>query len=188
MRDNAGTLLDDDLALVEAVRSRRSESAARALVERHTPHALAAVRRILACDLAHAEDVMQDAWIKAIEHLDDFRGDAAFGAWVNRIAVRCAYDHLRWRSARFEDDGDQALQLLPATEMDADRQLDLELLIACLPPACRAVLVLHDIEGFTHEEIGADLGIAVGTSKAHLFRARSLLRNRLHPAHQRNAQ
>jgi RNA polymerase sigma-70 factor (ECF subfamily) len=95
---------------------------------------------------------------------------------MTRIAVRVAADHMRRRSARLEGLPDALAATFPAPVTDLEQRVDLEMLIARLPAGCRGVLVLHDIEGFTHEEIASSLGIAVGTSKAHLFRARCLLR------------
>ena len=95
---------------------------------------------------------------------------------MHRIAIRTALDHLRTRTTLRDCATDIVMAELVAPANDLDGQLDLERVIGQLPAGCRSVLVLHDIEGFTHEEIAASLGIAVGTSKAHLFRARRLLR------------
>jgi RNA polymerase sigma-70 factor (ECF subfamily) len=167
-------VLDD--ALIDAVVKCRSESAARQLVDRHSPRLLAIVSRILAADVAAAEDVLQQSWVKGIEALPRFRRTARFSTWMTRIAVRAAIDHLRCRQWVEDVDTDAADVDLAAPPDDIDGRLDAEQLIMRLPAGCRAVLVLHDIEGFTHEEIAASLGIAAGTSKAHLFRARRLLR------------
>jgi len=167
----------DDAALIEAVVSRRSERAARRLVERHSPRLLAVVRRLLAGDASAAEDVVQQSWINGIAALPTFRHEASFATWMTRIAVRVAADHLRRRSARYDGLPDAPLATdLPSPMTDLDQRVDLEMVIGRLPAGCRGVLVLHDIEGLTHEEIAMTLGIAVGTSKAHLFRARCLLR------------
>ena len=165
-----------DDALIEAVVTRRSERAVRVLVDRHSPRLLAVVRRLLAGDSGAAEDVLQQSWINAISALASFRRDASFSTWLTRIAIRGAIDHLRIRSPLRDCAADTVLLELPATTTDVDGRIDLERLIGQLPSGCRGVFVLHDIEGFTHEEIGATLGIAAGTSKAQLFRARRLLR------------
>ena len=166
----------DDAALIDAIVAHRSERAARALVDRHSPRLLAVVRRMLASDVTSAEDVLQHAWINAIAALGDFRGESAFPTWITRIAIRAALDHLRRRPDLRDSLPDTELGRLAGPSSDIDGRLDLERLIAQLPSGCRSVLVMHDVEGFTHEEIAAQFGIAVGTSKAHLFRARRLLR------------
>ena len=170
----------DDRLLIEAVIARRSELAARRLVDRHSPRLLAVVSRILGPDAAAAEDVLQQSWVRGFAALPGFRGEARFSTWMTRIAARGALEHLRGRrpSERF----DAALELAAAPADDPDGRMDLEAAIARLPAGCRAVLILHAIEGFTHDEIGAALCIAPGTSKAHLFRARRLLRGWLDPA------
>jgi len=167
---------DDDQLLIRTILENGSPAAARALVERYTPQVLPIVQRILATDRTQAEDVVQEAWVRAFAQLSSFRHDGPFPAWLTRIAIRGAYDHLRRSLGRHFVEFNDTFADVSAADLDHDLRLDLERLIARLPPGCRAVLVLHDIEGFTHEEIHADLNIAVGTSKAHLFRARSLLK------------
>ena len=168
-------MTEADDVLIDAVVTHRSERAARRLVERHSPRLLAVVRRLLANDARAAEDVVQQAWVNGIGALRAFRGDATFTTWMTRIAVRVALDHLRRRSVLDWPPESSATEPL-APSHDLDQRVDLERLIARLPSGCRGVLVLHDIEGFTHEEIASNLGLAVGTSKAQLFRARRLLR------------
>jgi len=133
-------------------------------------------------DPGAAEERMQDVFIRAWERLRTFRGESAFSSWLHRLAVNVVLAERR-ASLRRE------LRVLPAGEPerleragDAPREgagVDLEGAIAALPAGARAVFVLHDVEGYAHEEIGNLLGIAAGTSKAQLFRARRLLRERL---------
>ena len=129
-----------------------------------------------------AEDSLQDAFVLAWQRLAEFRGDAEFSTWLHRIAVNAALQNLR-RLARRERHlsvvDDDALQDAPAPARDTDAALDLESAIAQLPDGARVALVLHDIEGYSHDEIAALTGLAVGTSKAQLHRARMLLRGRL---------
>jgi RNA polymerase sigma-70 factor (ECF subfamily) len=169
----------DDRVLIEAVIARRSELAARQLVDRHSPRLLAVVTRILGADGAAAEDVLQLSWIRGFDALPAFRGEARFSTWMTRIAVRGALEHLRRR--RPAEESETSIELAAAPADDPDGRIDVEAAIARLPAGCRAVLILHAIEGFTHEEIGTTLGIAAGTSKAHLFRARQLMRRWLDP-------
>src|SRR5690606_15085466 len=111
------------------------------------------------------------------------RGEAAFGTWMHRLAVNTALMDLRARGARpgLDGDDDAALDALASSDSAGAAATAQELgrVVAALPPRARAVLVLHDIEGWSHGEIAAELGIATGSSKAHLHRARGLLRARL---------
>lgn len=154
-----------------------------AIYRRHAPRLYAVVWRICGRHAARAEDVLQDTFIKAWRSLPGFRFESALGTWLQRLAVNTALMELRARSGRDDlDAGDEGLDALAAIE-DGQRcagtGLDLERAVATLPPRARAVLVLHDIEGWKHHEIAEELGMAVGSSKAQLHRARGLLRERL---------
>lgn len=165
-----------DFELVLALRRDRSEAAFSTLYDRHTPRAFQTAWRILGGNTHEAEDAMQDAWIRAVEVLASWRGDSAFGAWLRGIAAHVAIDRLRReRRLAFETDVD-----VPAAE-ETNEHIDLDVAIAALPPGYRAVLVLHDVEGFTHGEIAEQLGITAGTSKGQLFKARRAVRARLSP-------
>lgn len=146
------------------------------------------VRRVYALCLRmagepqHAGELTQDVFIRAWEKLATFRGDSAFETWLHRLAVNVVLMDRRLASRRAEDSIESAegeARPLAASAPPAGLRMDLEHAIAALPPMARQVLVLFDIEGYEHREIGALLGIAEGTSKAHLFRARRLLRERL---------
>ena len=169
---------DDDLARAVSGGREGSERAFGILYDRHTPRAYQTVWRILGASRADADDAVQETWVRAIGSLDARRamgGD--FGAWLRSIAAHVAIDIIRkHRRLDFEASIDAALE-----ETDEAARLDLETAIASLPSGYRAVLVLHDVEGFTHEEIGERLGIAAGTSKAQLFKARRAVRARLSP-------
>jgi RNA polymerase sigma factor (sigma-70 family) len=143
----------------------------------HVGRVHGAVFRLAGYDHARAEDLTQDAFIRAWQKLPGFRYESAFGTWLYRLAVNLALMDIRARGAdpvsmidddQLPDHGD--------TPFCAAEQDELERAVATLPPRARAVLVLHDIEGWKHEEIGAELGMAVGTSKAQLHRARGLMR------------
>ncbi len=132
-------------------------------------------------DRQRAEELTQDAFTRAWERLGSFRG-GAFGAWLHRLAVNVVYSNWRSRGRREmkETDFDDAIASERATPApDPDRAVDLEQAIAQLPPKGRAVFVLHDVEGYRHQDISRLLGIASGTSKAQLHRARKLLREAL---------
>jgi RNA polymerase sigma-70 factor (ECF subfamily) len=129
-----------------------------------------------------AEERTQDVFIHAWRKLSTFRGESAFSTWLHRLAVNVALSERRgrWRRERrvlpVEDPG--ALER-PGKQEFAGLAVDLERAIAALPKGAREVFVLHDIEGYTHDEIAGQCGIAEGTSKAQLFRARRLLRGML---------
>ena len=134
----------------------------------------------MTCDRTDAEMLTQDTFVRAWELLGSFRGDSAFSTWLYRIAVNVVMGHLRTtrrRSSRFEAEDD--LEQFEIRQDAPEAAMDLEKAIAHLPPQARAVVLLHDVEGYTHDEIGDLLGIATGTSKAHLHRARHLLREML---------
>lgn len=155
-----------------------------ALYRRHAARVHGVVLRLAGWQRARAEDLVQEAFLRAWQALPQWRGEAAFGTWLHRLAVNTALMDLRARRARPVLDGDDgdALDAAPAAD-SAGRgtalAMDLERAVATLPPRARAVLVLHDVEGWTHEEVAAALGMAAGSSKAQLHRARSLLRARL---------
>lgn len=165
-----------DAELVLAIRRDRSDAAFSILYDRHTPRAFQTAWRILGGNGHEAEDAMQDAWIRAVATLDRWQNGEAFGAWLRGITAHVAIDLLRReRRLTFETDLE-----LPAIEQP--EQIDIESAIAELAPGYRAVLVMHDVEGFTHEEIGERLGITAGTSKGQLFKARRVIRARLSPS------
>lgn len=134
-------------------------------------------------DSQAAKDLVQDVFVRAWEKLHTFRGESAFSSWLHRLAVNVVLMDRRTRSHRAEEpleDGEAAGAATPAApQRTPGLRLDLEQSIARLPRMARQVLVLFDIEGYGHAEIGTMLGIAEGTSKAHLFRARELLREML---------
>ncbi|MHB1329024.1 MAG: RNA polymerase sigma factor [Gemmatimonadales bacterium] len=136
----------------------------------------------LSDDPRHAEELTQDVFVRAWERLGSFRGESAFGTWLHRLAVNVVLGDRRsaWRRVRRVTPAGDLLELdaeylAPAPGL----RLDLDTAIARLPPGARTVFVLHDIEGYQHGEIATLTGIAVGTSKAQLFRARRLLREAL---------
>lgn len=140
----------------------------------------AAVWRLVGGHVARAEELTQDAFVRAWKALPAFRFEAPVGAWLHRLAVNTALMDLRGRrEAEDLEVDDSALTLQVAPRQSQDHRIDLQAAILKLPARARAVLVLHDIEGLTHEEIGESLGIAPGSCKAHLHRARQHLRRAL---------
>jgi len=151
-----------------------------ALYRAHAGRVHGAMRRLCGGVEARAQELTQDAFVRAWQKLDGFRFESRFGTWLYRLAVNLALMDLRAR--RGAEDQESALDdtvLAQPAPRTGEHRIDLERVVAALPPRARAVLVLHDIEGWTHEEIGAELGMAVGTSKAQLHRARGLLRRAL---------
>ena len=153
--------------------------AVRALYDRYGPRVYAVVRRI-AGDDDLARDYAQEAWIRAIRALPTFRGDARFSTWLHRIAVNAALQASRRVETRRRHEGPvpEDVPLAPAVG-DALLQRRLEAALDRLPDGMRQVLVLHDVEGYTHEEIGEAMGVTAGTSKSQLFKARAKMRELL---------
>lgn len=143
----------------------------------HVGRVHGAILRLVGMDRGRAEELTQDAFVRAWQKLSSFRHESAFSTWLYRLGVNTALMDLRARKdARETDVEDLDLADVPFC---AGERGDLERAVADLPPRARAVLVLHDVEGWKHEEIAAELGMAVGSSKAQLHRARGLLRNAL---------
>ena len=135
-------------------------------------------------DREEASGLMQDTYVNAWHRLRDFRGDSLFTSWLHRIAVNAMLMEKRTRDrreARVLPTDDGIIELSAARTVTPEIGIDIERAIAKLPPRARAALVLHDIEGYTHQEIGAMMGTATGTVKAQLHRARQLLQNWLEP-------
>lgn len=173
--------MDTDAAIVRRA-IEGDERAMRLLWNQHAPHVDAVVRRI-AGDPDLAEDIAQEVWIQIFRALPSWRGDAKFSTWVHRVAINRTLNALRRTrrlalvetgieedSASVEQDGDRSM--LAASIEAAARQLS---------PGARTVFLLHDVEGYTHEEIAAELGITPGGSKSQLFKARAKLRRLLAP-------
>ena len=138
----------------------------------------------LAGDPGVAEECAQEAFITAWRKLDSFRGDSAFGSWLYRVATNEVMGWFRKQGRRdrhLKPVSDHEWESFAENDAEAGTDMDLEAAIATLPDGARLVFVLHDVEGHRHDEIAAITGIAVGTSKAQLHRARRLLRERLTP-------
>lgn len=170
-----------DSELIDAFRRDRSEQGAREIILRHSPRLLRTVARVLGDHASEAEDVLQEAWVRGLASITQFRGEAAFPTWMTRIALRCALDHLRRREHRTPLLSLEDARAVATPAVDRELSTDIEQALARLSSQARSVVILHDIEGWTHVEIAGELGIAVGTSKAHLFQARRKLRTLLGP-------
>jgi RNA polymerase sigma-70 factor (ECF subfamily) len=130
-----------------------------------------------------AEDLLQEVFLQAHRKLRTFRGESSLGTWLYRLAMNLCLDHLRGRQARMgkvtdslDDDGAaEPVSPAPAAPLAVNR-IDLERAIGRLPEGCRAVFLLHDVEGFDHREVAKILGISEGTSKSQVHKARVKLR------------
>ena len=137
-------------------------------------------------NVSEAEDLAQEAFVQLFRKIGSFRGESAFTTWLHRLTVNQVLMHFRKRSVRDEkttEEGETPDQAVMGTEnpdrMPVVDRIALDNAIAQLPPGYRTVFVLHDVEGYEHEEIGRILGCAVGTSKSQLHKARMKLRNLL---------
>ncbi|MBU6510669.1 MAG: RNA polymerase sigma factor [Gammaproteobacteria bacterium] len=151
------------------------------LYRRHAGRVHAVCLRILA-DRSTAEECTQDTFVRAWGALGKFRSESSFATWLTRIAINTALQRLKLerRHLRLVQPGDtEFMESHAAPDEAPDVDMDMEKLIATLPPAARTVFVLHAVEGYSHEEIAGMTGIAEGTCKAHVHRARQLLQARL---------
>ena len=157
------------------------EGALRALWARHAPHIDMVVRRLVGFDQDLAEDIAQEVWIQIFRALPGYRGDSQFSTWAHRIAVNRTLNALR-RTKRLAAIETSVEEDSAAVEMDTERSFvaaSIEAAAAKLSPGARTVFMLHDVEGYTHEEIAQELGITSGGSKSQLFKARAKLRKLL---------
>ena len=177
------TPTDDGDDAVLAMRAANADMAAfEQLYRRHHRRVHGVIVRLVGTASARAEDLTQEAFVRAWQALPSFRHESAVSTWLHRLAVNTALMELRARRSRpLQDEDEDIFEQLstPDTAGNAVLGRDLERAVASLPPRARAVLVLHDVEGWKHEEIATELGMAVGSSKAHLHRARGLLRTRM---------
>lgn len=169
-----------DRELVERFLRDRREDAFRTLYRLHTPRLYLLARRMLGRRHSEAEDVVQETWIRAAERLQDFEWRSSLSTWLGGIAINCSRETLRRLARRNESAPGNVEEGKPAGKVPSPgAALDLENAIARLPDGFREVLVLHDVEGFTHKEIARLLNIEPGTSKSQLSRARGKLRSLL---------
>lgn len=151
------------------------------LYELHARRVYTVVRRLVGDDHL-AEDLSHEAWVRAFEKLHLFRGDSAFGTWIYRLATNVALNRLRRSSKR--DAVEASADLPRITKAPDDAVVNgrvLSLALDKLPPGYRRVLVLHDVEGWTHEEIANSLNCSAGTSKSQLHKARARMRQLISP-------
>lgn len=176
--DTSQTPADEPADAELVVRARQNDIRAyEQLYQLHVGRVFALCVR-LCNDRDMAEDLTQEAFVQAWRKLGSFRGDSAFGSWLYRIATNTALSYLR-KQTPFKKSLDIADMDEPELRETTDEQIGLETAIAALPDGARTVFVLYSLEGYTHDEIAGMLGIAQGSSKAQLHRARQLLQRAL---------
>ena len=162
------------------------ERALRQLWMENAPHIDAVVLRLCG-DRDLAADIAQEVWIQIFRALPSYRGDSQFGTWAHRIAVNRSLNALRKvrRIAKIETDVEEETAAAPddpAAESERSFMAQsIDQAVQRLSPGARTVFLLHDVEGYTHEEIAQELGITPGGSKSQLFKARAKLRRLLAP-------
>jgi RNA polymerase sigma-70 factor (ECF subfamily) len=174
--DETGDALEERILIAKVLRG--DAEAERLLYERHVDRVFRLAWR-MAGDATQAEDLTQDVFIRAFDRLADYRGDAPFGAWLHRVAVTVILGALRKRRRiqaveSLRDDLEPLGASVPAADPDLKRRLASA--VDGLDDPHRLVFVMHDMEGFTHQEIAAAMDTPVGTAKARLSRARRKLR------------
>ncbi len=137
-------------------------------------------------NVPEAEDLTQEAFIQLFRKIGSFRGDSAFTTWLHRLTVNQVLMHFRKKSVKLErttEEGETPVQIVHGSEnpnkMPVLDRISLDRAVAKLPPGYRSVFLLHDVEGHEHEDIARMLGVAVGTSKSQLHKARMKLRRLL---------
>lgn len=169
----------DDASLIRRFVAERDEATFRELYRRQTPTLFRVAARLAWGSSVRPEDIVQEVWLRAVTRLPRFRFDASLRTWLVAFAVNVSREMLRPRAEviPFESLAEEPVHPDPGPAMLAE--CDLAPLLRELPEGYRTVLVLHDLEGFTHTEIGEALGIAPGTAKSQLSRARAAARGLL---------
>jgi len=181
---NPSTMSEDKAAALDSIRRAQAGdvNAFELLYREHAGRIYALCLRLQAGDSADATELMQDVFIKAWRRLATFRGDCAFSSWLHRLTVNTMLENTRTdrrRVARVLPMDDTSLLPGAARSSGVELKMDMEDAIASLPKGARLAFVLHDVEGYQHQEIAEQLSVSVGTVKAQLHRARRLLRERL---------
>lgn len=180
MTQNAQVVVTQDDSSDVLLAKGGDERAFERLYRKHSPRVFNLARRMLGED--HAADGTQTVFIRCWTKLETFRGESQFSTWLHRLAVNVFLGErgtLGTQRQRFLED-DVALEVLPSKQgTSVEFSMDFEEAVQKLPTGMRTVFVLYDVEGYTHDEIGRQLGIATGSSKAALHRARMALRKHL---------
>jgi RNA polymerase sigma-70 factor (ECF subfamily) len=179
----SGDVKSADLDLVGRIRS-GDGGAFEVLYRQHATRLYNLASRMTGAH-GEADDLLQDIFLLAYRKLGSFRGESSLGTWLYRLAMNHCLDVLRNRQTRMGqrtdslDEPDAAPVASPTPVLGAVSRIDLERAIDSLPPACRAAFLLHDVEGFGHQEVGTVLGVSEGTSKSQVHKARMRIRSYL---------
>ena len=168
----------DDVALAAGGDVRAFER----LYREHLPRVHGLVRRMTGG--RDADELTQDVFVRVWQKLATFRRESAFGTWLHRLAANVVIERFRTEAVHRGRhlDGEEVFERLPSAPASGDLAMDLDAALVRLPDGAREIFVLHDVEGYKHQEIADLLGISAGTSKAQLHRARMMLRRHLHHA------
>jgi RNA polymerase sigma-70 factor (ECF subfamily) len=179
-RARVSASLNDDAQLIAACR-RGEARAMEMLYHQYKRRVFGMAHRIVGA--SDAEEVAQETFVRVFRGLASFRGDSALSTWIYRLTVNAALSHLARRGRRQEvgDDGLSDLPAPPVAQRDPSLAARIEAALAELPAGYRAILVLHDVEGLSHEECAAILECRVGTCKSQLHKARARMRDLLGP-------
>jgi RNA polymerase sigma-70 factor (ECF subfamily) len=175
---------EDKAATLEYVRRAQTGdvTAFETLYREQSGRIFALCLRLKGGDRADATELMQDVFVRAWRRLGTFRGDSAFSSWLHRLAVNTMLENARSekrRTARVLSMEDTSVLPGAARTSGVDLRMEMEEAVASLPKGARIAFVLHDVEGYQHQEIAERLSVSIGTVKAQLHRARRLLRDRL---------
>ena len=180
------TIGDEKAAALDSIRRAQAGDvdAFEQLYRENAGRIFALCLRLQAGDSSDATELMQDVFIKAWRRMGTFRGDCAFSSWLHRLTVNTMLENARSDRRRIArvlpmDDTSRLEGEGTARSSGVDLKMDMEEAVASLPKGARMAFVLHDVEGYQHQEIAEQLGVSVGTIKAQLHRARRLLRERL---------
>ena len=178
------TTREEKAATLECIRRAQAGDVAafETLYHEHSARIFALCLRLQGGDRTEATELMQDAFVRAWRRLSTFRGDSAFSSWLHRLAVNTMLENARTekrRTARVLSMEDTSMLPGAARSSGIDLRMEMEEAVASLPKGARTAFVLHDIEGYQHQEIAEQLRVSVGTVKAQLHRARRLLREKL---------
>ena len=167
-----------DRDLVARFLARRDEDAFRGLYRAHAPRLYGLLLRLTGGRGPEADEGLQETWVRALRGLERFEGRSSLSTWLAGIAIRWWREESRRRGREAELPDEERLPAAPPVRREIAR-VDLERALASLPRGYREAILLHDVEGYTHEEIAVLTAVEPGTSKSQLSRARSALRARL---------
>jgi RNA polymerase sigma-70 factor (ECF subfamily) len=171
----------DSIGLAEADgiirRAQQGDVGAFESIYRANASSVYALCRRMTSDDRQARELTQDVFVRVWERLTQFRGQSALATWIHRVAVNVVLEHMRSRKRSDARSGADALGVADGRRVDAQilARLDVDAAVARLPDGARAVFVLHDVEGYSHDEIAQMTGMAAGTARAQLWRARRAL-------------